>query len=267
MSSNLKVFLAVALGSFVGALVALQANASFWWIGLPVGGLIGYLSYKPMTVARAVPIAAREAADLCGWTARALYSVKHVFGWALLTFVLLFFWCTLAVFPIGFVAIDAVNQKLLFGSLVVGFFGACFAVCGWGICGGSKDGQFTADLRKTCRMLNPLIFFGIKLPCAIWKVIWSIPIVIIEVIIGSPRVAVVLFRALVLFPIRFVISLTRLIHTDERLLCGVDAAIGASIGYFTANALLGALIGGIFGVLNFEILSKRVFKLVPRRAE
>lgn len=265
MSSSLKVFLAVALGSFVGALVALQANASFWWIGLPVGGLIGYLSYKPMTVARAVPIAAREAADLCGWTARALYSVKHVFGWALLMFVLLVFWCTLVTFSIVFVAVDAVNQKLLFGSLVIGCFGASMAMCFWEMFTAPKDAQSSADLRKACRVLNPITFFGIKLPHAIWKVVWSVSIVIVEVIIGSPRVAVVLFRALVLFPIRFVISLTRLIHTDERLLCGVDAAIGAGIGYFTANALLGALIGGIFGVLNFEILSKRVFKLVPQR--
>ncbi len=44
-------------------------------------------------------------------------------------------------------------------------------------------------------------------------------------------------------------------------------AIGASIGYFSGNALIGALAGGVFGVLNYEILSKRILHLVPVRAK
>jgi hypothetical protein len=41
-----KVFLAGALGGFVGTMVALQVATRFWWLGLIVGGLVGYLSYE-----------------------------------------------------------------------------------------------------------------------------------------------------------------------------------------------------------------------------
>jgi hypothetical protein len=53
------------------------------------------------------------------------------------------------------------------------------------------------------------------------------------------------------------------IHSDIRLLCGVDAAIGAGIGYFTDNTLIGALAGGLFGVLNYYLISIKLLKLVP----
>jgi len=43
----------------------------------------------------------------------------------------------------------------------------------------------------------------------------------------------------------------------------VDAMLGTVVGYFYGNALIGALAGGIFGVINFEIVSKRLLKLKP----
>lgn len=270
-SVSVKVFLAVALGSFVGALVALQFSPYFWWLGLLAGGLIGYLSYQPLTVLRAMPVAARRAADVCGLTARQLYSVKHVIGWTFLSSVLLCFWCTVAVFLFGILMLNSaeVNQHLLFASFVVGFSFTTIAmmmrIWFWiEESDDTRDEQFAIMMRQTCRMLNPLVLLGIKLPRAVWKIVWSIPVVIVEMIIGSPRVAVVLFRALVIFPIRFVIILMRLIHSDVRLLCAVDAAIGAAVGYFTANALFGALLGGIFGVLNY-LLSRWILHLAPDR--
>ena len=57
----------------------------------------------------------------------------------------------------------------------------------------------------------------------------------------------------------------KIIHSDIRLLCLVDAAIGATVGYFYGNPLLGAAIGGPLGWLNFELVSKRWFKFVPMR--
>lgn len=63
---------------------------------------------------------------------------------------------------------------------------------------------------------------------------------------------------------QFVRVFFRLIHSDLRLLCAFDAALGAAVGYFTGSALLGALIGGFAGVANYEIISKRVLNLIPR---
>lgn len=42
-----KIFTACAIGSFIGALVALELQPLWWWLGLVIGGLVGYLSYEP----------------------------------------------------------------------------------------------------------------------------------------------------------------------------------------------------------------------------
>jgi len=56
-----------------------------------------------------------------------------------------------------------------------------------------------------------------------------------------------------------------LIHSNERLLCMVDAAIGVAIFHFTGNNIfLGMLAGGVLGVVNYEIVSVRLLKLSPR---
>lgn len=262
-SRGFRVFLAVALGSFVGALVALEVRTAFWWIGLIVGGLTGYLGYQPMTVARAVPIAAREATKLTGLTVGYFWTRRQFIGWALLSYLVLTFWATLFVAVIGAPkTMDSIRNALLtsmFGAGIAGpfafFLSRVFLI----------EGFATEKMRSFCRKGNPIRVLAVQLPRVLWKILWSLPIVTVQMIIGTPRVVVVLYRALVLFPIRFAITLTRLIHSDVRLLCGVDAAIGAGIGYFTANALLGALAGGIFGVLNFEVLSKRVLKIVPSK--
>ncbi len=58
----------------------------------------------------------------------------------------------------------------------------------------------------------------------------------------------------------------RLIHSELRLLCAVDAGIGAAIGYFTGNPLIGAVAGGLLGVVNYEIITIRVMKLAGAKS-
>jgi hypothetical protein len=65
----------------------------------------------------------------------------------------------------------------------------------------------------------------------------------------------------------------RLIHSDKRVLCAVDAGLGASAGYFfllkpdmdllteMAFVLSCGLIGGALGFLNWELVSKRLLGL------
>ncbi len=64
---------------------------------------------------------------------------------------------------------------------------------------------------------------------------------------------------------RLVKTVFILIHSNERLLCMVDAAIGVAVFHFTGNNIfLGMLAGGALGVINYEIISVRLLKLVPR---
>ncbi len=67
----------------------------------------------------------------------------------------------------------------------------------------------------------------------------------------------------------------KLIHSDERVLCAIDGTLGGVIAYawlirpersFAQNAiavLFGMVVGAGWGVVNYEILSKRVLKVVP----
>ncbi len=54
------------------------------------------------------------------------------------------------------------------------------------------------------------------------------------------------------------------VHSARRTLCFTDAAIGATVGYLCGNALWGALVGGVLGFLNYELVAVRWLKVAPR---
>ena len=64
----------------------------------------------------------------------------------------------------------------------------------------------------------------------------------------------------------FTMTLFRLIHSELRLLCAVDAAIGTAIGYFAGNLLAGAIAGGLLGVINYEIITVRVMRVAGAKS-
>jgi hypothetical protein len=56
------------------------------------------------------------------------------------------------------------------------------------------------------------------------------------------------------------------VHSDMRLLCMVDSALGAASGYYFGSAILGGVVGMILGLVNYEIVSIRWLKLVQKKA-
>ncbi|MBX4205497.1 MAG: hypothetical protein KW788_04960 [Candidatus Doudnabacteria bacterium] len=104
--------------------------------------------------------------------------------------------------------------------------------------------------------LNPLKVYLWHLPRGIFFAVrWMV--------LGLPQALAFCLRA-VSFLKRFSVFLFREIHSDVRLLCACDASIGAAIGYFTGNAVIGGIAGGIFGVLNYEVVSKRLLHITVR---
>ena len=59
----------------------------------------------------------------------------------------------------------------------------------------------------------------------------------------------------------------RYVHSERRTLCFVDAFLGAIAGFFLGSAILGAGIGAVLGVINYEIVSIRWLKIVPAKAQ
>lgn len=74
---------------------------------------------------------------------------------------------------------------------------------------------------------------------------------------------------------RFLCNLFKLVHSKKRILCAIDGTIGGTLAFFcSASAsltlpqqilvvLFGGLLGATIGVLNYEIISKRLLHLAP----
>lgn len=266
-SRVLKVFVAVALGAFVGALVTLQLNPLVWWLGLGIGGLVGYLAYEPKIVIHAIPIAARNAYKAGG---EGLQKIVHIATTILSAFALgcrrvvsrrkELLWYLAAGWTMGFWLLVALNYPFVTVPAKYRALGT------WGEWNGPwflmlfpiftilpalaaltvSNTELSADTRRWQKFAQQCNPFSVIMLAA-WYAVRFTP-------------------SAVKFLTHFTTILFRLIHSKERLLCMVDAAIGAVIGHFFGNAITGALLGGLFGALNFEILSKRVLKVVPVRS-
>ncbi len=245
-----KVFVACALGAFIGGIVALQLNGYFWWVGLIAGGLVGYFTYEFKAVLKAV---------LEVW--------QHTKSWR----------------P-DFRPIPKIIKGVLFAVASVLSVGTTISVplvAGFYLFG--RSSPVYHNPAYVASILPEITFFGGMLVamCALvlrkdidqflrttGRRLWKFNILMVT-FWYLPRYTFVglwlFFRYGVLHIARFVWHVFKLIHSDERLLCGVDAAIGALVGYFTGNALIGAVFGGIFGVANFELVSKRLLHLVPAK--
>ncbi len=225
MNRTLKIFLSCASGAGIGAFVALQLNQYLWWLGMIAGGIIGYLSYDIKAVIKAVP---RAYDAVKGWRPKkknvlaTVYFVLWGFSWVLL--------------------ISApVNHKM--ARIVAVFWTTCLMLSM--IFSAKKASAFEENDKRMLYLLkfwNPLsltFYWPFKM------LIWCIPRI--------PN--------LLRFLGRFLKQLFIIIHSEIRLLCGVDAAIGAGVGYFAGNAIMGVVAGGVIGVINYKIISQKILKL------
>jgi hypothetical protein len=254
MNTSAKVFLACAFGAFVGSLIALQLGIKFWWLGMLAGGLCGYLTYEIQEVFSTIRTA---------WNATISWRPnKEWWGGAICyAFFMSVFLMTIMA-PIGLLAALNIVLTSKMGwietveiasvSLIL-FWLFVFSVCVAGYC--DADESLVNTAIRCGKKYNPFSFYFWVLPRFIGKIIYFLVTFIPDLGTAMAKGFCLLFK--------FVKTTLRLIHSDLRLLCGTDAAIGAAIGYFCGNAIIGALAGGVFGVLNYEIVSKYIFKLVP----
>lgn len=245
--SSLKVFFACVLGAFTGTLVSLQINQHFWWLGLAVGFAVGYLSYEFKRVATAVPAAWRRT---IGWRPSAM--TKEMCSTAFL----IQFNITMTLSPIFVILFLVTSHLPLFFCAIALMASVSFAsALNLLVFANIEDVQRHEMLtrhRIAAKTWNP-IYVYFRLPVKAFRFIWQKKLAIAHAV-GSTFVKIG----------RFCKELVRLVHSDLRLLCGMDAAVGAVVGYYFHSTIIGAFVGGLWGVLNFEILSVRVFKFVPR---
>lgn len=254
-----KVFMACALGGGVGALVALQMWQPFWWVGMLVGALVGYLAYEFDEVRRAVSLAWRKT---IGWRPkwrprREWWRVfLRLLPNSVLGFPSVFSVPFFSLFAWTFDAREVAGNILTFGFLVL-FFVMLGVNINISTTARVLEGEMNVSKAvKEAWEINVFrVYFWVG-PRAIGKGVW------LAVTRGPGWVA----RGVVVIA-RFLWQVFCLVHSEMRLLCGLDAAIGAAVGYWLGNASIGALAGGIFGLANFEIVSRRWLKLVPMKAK
>lgn len=288
MEKVLKVFLACALGAFIGSMVALQLNHYFWWLGLLVGGFAGYISYEFKKVMAAAPAAwetAKETVGKAGKTEIHLLGPIKKAGKILAGIFL--------VLLLG--PIKKTGKILVYTFLVLltGFIvGYCFfvnlnllaALC-------SPEVNFLTETHKLISGPANILGTSITGLVTLFLIVLSVGLLMQETmemnLVKSENKCIVTTVALSVAPILTIFTLTSyaiyklaprtakfigrfakqlflLIHSDIRLLCATDAAIGTAIGYFSGSAVIGAIAGGTFGVINYKIVSEHILRLQPK---
>lgn len=265
VNQSLRVLIACALGAWIGSLVALQIAHRFWYVGLLVGFVTGYLALEFKTVIAAVGTAFKGAAyevlayrpDRKVWKLRFMTLGYSSFLIATSTASLILFYKSQVLhnlvwkltMPEGQVTPFAMIVCVVFVMIpgIVGlmtFWGGIFPI------GTSKGALNWA--RFGARWANPL---GL----VIGPLVVTFYLVPRECYLFVRRHGKIACKSSASFTKKFFL----LVHSQARLLCGTDAAIGALIGYLCGNAIIGAIAGGLIGFFNFEIVSIRMLKCVP----
>ncbi len=267
----MQIFLACAFGALIGGILAIQLAKFFWplWILSAVsGGFVAYLSINLQEVIQACVFAWRKTVS---WRPN-----KDKIGLVVLSFLagissaitvgLWFFSCVLlcvvssSLNTYEWVANSVILVILLIGSIIIGMLFAFFSSFESIETLRESRPKFQSVL-KTCNPMNG--FFLVLLKAAILTIKYS-PIILWFVIKNIPKTIVAIGQSLVVGSVT-IAKIARLvfitIHTELRLLCLCDAAFGAIVGFFTGNVLLGAIVGGLLGVLNFELISVRLLHL------
>lgn len=260
---TLKILISCALGAGIGALIALQMSHYFWWVGMLAGGFVGYISYEFKEVTANASIAWKLA-----YRCQAGVSRKKIYEWFITLCRSLMLFCIIVM--VGMTLFLSLVLSLLgplifvmmYGKLI-GFMGslAIFILATPILTVVLKDVmEYSGDI-VPYKVWNPISLFCWYYPkhlgIVMFRVATRVAHVVLDILIGIPKVILTVYL--------FVKYLFILIHSDIRLLCGIDAAIGASVGYFAGSAIIGAIAGGAFGVINYEIISKRVLKLAPMK--
>ncbi|MCK4918665.1 MAG: hypothetical protein KAS02_02690 [Candidatus Pacebacteria bacterium] len=244
-----KVFIACAIGAGIGTMIALSLHQNIWWLGLIAGSLTGYLSYEFKTAIQAVNIAWKGAVK---WRPNwEWWKIRLIFmGW--------FFLLSLQVVTVlvivatpenGFFKI--IEQAVPFICILVVMMNSVIItpIC---LCNSATSDNEVKKISSIIKLFNPISFLFYLIPKWIGLFIENFSMIAERFVSGYKAFRTFLKTAFIL------------IHSEARLICSLDAGIGVCAGYFMGNVLVGALVGGIIGLLNYEIVSKRILKLIPK---
>lgn len=247
-----QVYLALFGGGTIGLSLALHLGWSFAWVGALLGGLLAYIVCDYQAVLHTIPVAWRQAVR------RRNRMRLRVFARNFLTATILYssFW------PIGVVLLYYVAEMSFLRSLMTFTIAlscasvllACLAYSPRRPVKGSKD------FAKECRRFHLLWVYGYFIPWLIGQAVW-------QTVRFVPRFAVGIMDAIVAAVIvcaRFIRHLFVLIHSELRLMCLVDTALGVLIGYPFGHPIAGGIAAVCLGAVNHYLIARRWLGVTPR---
>ncbi len=289
--SLVQIMLACAIGAFACSAIAIATGYNIWF-GIAAGLIAGYLAYDFREVLKAIPEAFTKVRDdLQPLRDRLRYAdpivgpayflaivlpfsilfrpISKMWGWAingnpdeLISFLLLVFMLEMMSFFLGAFFATTLRFIATYGS--ERWEKVCFryshpAASGelrslWGPAVPMVDPTYPRVFRWTCKGLLS-IASGL-----LWRM-WP------SVFKGLVGITISFFKGCW--------KLFVLIHRYERVLCAIDGTVGGVAGYTllarpehsllqnTVAVLFGMLIGAGWGAVNYEIVSKRILKVVP----
>ncbi|MDD3101890.1 MAG: hypothetical protein PHE59_01985 [Patescibacteria group bacterium] len=283
-----KIALACFIGGALCCAVALFAAPMYWWLGLLAGFAGGYLSYEFRGVCKAAPVALRIATK----ESRKIYqseivrtkewfSKNHPFAYLNIILAVIF---GLYLIPYDWIIADTYpNISHYMRALITYFsiqalavFGAPFLFSFWGArfvdkCYWISKGEDAylkeannPDIWRYKLKQKPLTYLNVLR----WMVLGA------GFFIWTPcKFCLKIVWTILCFLGRFAWHLFRLIHSNKRVLCAIDGTLGGLISYFYFISMpmpfgskimfiiFGGLLGGVFGIISYEIISKRILHL------
>lgn len=260
-----KTVIVCFVGTAIGTAVALAVAPLFWWLGLLAGFGAGYFCCDLKEVWEKAPIAWEKTKKRSTFPLAWLKKI-HPFFWP---FLLVF--ALSALFGLNFVLKSKDVMLLLLFPLAVGIYFAFLfhrilfflaeigsikhkfgENCYWSEdVFGKKQGQGNTYVEPTYQNIYRLMLRGLWI--CIYFVLW-------EMWILAPK---------------FLKNLFILIRSHKRVVYGIDCAIGVTLTYILLGSkavtpgqqamvvICGGIIGAAIGVLDYEIVSKRLLHLVP----
>lgn len=250
MKKSISITLACAIGAGLGTMLAINFGA-FWILGIIIGSFAGYLVYDLPTVIMAIPKAWKRATENYENIKRKTWEVLMGTG--------LFFSPLLTLVPITIYAVNVLGHSdfllvvalLTYISsliLLLNLMGYGQSVDYYSEFEDNKDGFIIIFWAKN----NLLIF---------WAIVLFSPVVVYLLLSFN----ILRYISIFIFKItpQFLWKFFKIIHSDSRLLVGVDSFIGGVIGLYFGNILIGMFAGAILGFVSYYFVSLKILRLKP----
>lgn len=267
MKTSTKVFFATALGALVGTVISLEINNWFWWIGLIVGGLVGYLSHDFKKVIKAIPKAWEKTEDenkriIFKRSFFHLLAISNAVTSITLGIVVLIILGNLNIETE--IIYDDIKLIILCISLIcLALIILSFVMALWKSY--ETDYIHIGENESKMNKKVSIIFFPLLSPfTAIFYTLKGLWLLTKGIYLNRIEIVKFLFITIWVTIAKFFKNLFILIHSDVRVICFIDACIGTALGFYFQSPIIGCLAGGVIGWFNYQIVSIKILKLSPK---